>query len=237
MFPITGTIQLFLSLILFYLTLLFYRTYRLEGGIIAKFFFFVFALFALIFLALALPAIFMTKNQSVWLVAMVLVSFFQVLVGAILGYIITYLKSSKISPRTGFFSLLIIETILVIPSVIHPPLHFLKPNGVVGMTVEPWVAILRYLGILIFLIPGGIVFLQQAIKTQESRIKIRSFGLGLGFLSITLVYLIDFILTTFFKVDPLWSDIILGITFLIMLLIVLFAPTVMKRSRWARLIK
>ncbi len=237
MFPYTGITQTFGALVLFYLAYRFFRIYQIEKYLIAKLFSCTFLLFSLIFFTLGIPSLFFIENQIIWSVASILSSIFQIVGGAILGYIFFYLRFPQISPKWGFFSMLLIELILVAPSVIYPPFYFFETNGVVNWKIDPLVGILRYLGILLFLIPIGILYLYEAKKAKETRIKIRTYGLGLGFLGITIAYLVDFVLLDFTNLDPKWSDIFLGLCFLILLLMILLTPKMIKRPTWVKFVK
>ncbi|MFH1894526.1 MAG: hypothetical protein ABH813_01325 [Patescibacteria group bacterium] len=237
MFPYTGITQIFGALVLLYLAYRFWRIYQIEKYLVAKLFSCAFLFFSLIFLTLGIPSLFFIKAQAVWLAVMILTCLFQSLAGATLGYIFFYLKFPQVPPKCGFFLIFLIELLLVTPSFIHPPIYFFEPSGVVGWEIDPLVGILRYLGILLFLIPIGIIYLVEAKKAAERRVKIRAYGLGLGFLGFTVVYLLDFIIFSIFDVDAKWTDISLGVCFLILLSMILLTPKMIKHSARAKFVK
>ncbi len=227
--PVTGTIQLFIFLILIYLAYRFYRVHVSEKNFIAKFFCLIFILFGLVFLFLGLPSFFLTENQSIWKIVVILTCFLQFLSAGVMGYIIIYLSLPRISPKWGYL-LSLVEIPLVLPSIIYPSFYFFEAHGVANLEINPMAGILRYIGILILTIPAGIVFLRQAASTEDKRIKIRAFGLGAGFLGFTAVYLSDFILANIFKLDNIISDLLLGSCFLILLVRGILTPRILHHS-------
>lgn len=227
--PVTATIQLFIFLILIYLAYRFYWIYIVEKNFIAKFFSLLFALFGLIYLILGLPALFLTENQAVWRVAVILTCLLQVLSAGILGYIIFYLSFPRISPRWGFL-LSLLEMALVFPTLVYPSAYSFGAYGVVILKINPLVGVLRYIGILIFIIPAGLVFIREAISAKDRRIKIRAFSLGIGFIGFTAVYFFDFIMANIFKFNPVFGDLFLGSCFLILLLMLILTPKILSRS-------
>lgn len=237
MFPYSGLTQTFGALVFLYLAYRFFRIYQIEKYSIAKFFSYTFFIFSLIYFILGIPSLFFIEDQAVWSMVVIFTLALQVLGGATLGYIFFYIKFPRISPKWGFFLVLIIEMVLIAPSLINPPVYFFEPNGVLNWEVEPLSSILRCLGILFFTIPIGMLYLGEAKKAKKRQIKIRAYGLGLGFLGFTITYFLDFILLGIFRIDPKWSDILLGSGFLILLLMILFSPQIMRRQRWVKFVE
>jgi len=227
--PVTGTIQLFIFLILIYLAYRFYRVSLSEKNFISKFFSLVFILFGLIFFILGLPAIFLIENQSIWKIVVISTCLLQFLSAGVIGYIIFYLSFPRISPKWGYL-LSLVEIPLVLPSIIYPSFYSFGSYGVANLEIDPLAGALRYVGILIFIIPAGIVFLRQAVSAKDKRIRIRAFGLGASFLGFTAVYLSDFILVNIFKLNSIIGDLLLAGSFLILLLILILTPRIMHRS-------
>lgn len=237
MFPYTGVTQLIGASLLFYLAYRFFRIYRTEQYLIGKFFGYTFISFGLIFSALGIPALLFVKQQIVWTICGTVGCVFQILAGAFVGYIIFYMKFPRFRPKWGFILMLAIETLLVTPYFLNPPFYFFEPSGVVNWEIDPLVGILRYLGIFLFLMPVGIIFLQQALTTHERKIKIRAFGIGLGFLWGVIVYLMDLVIINLTNIDIKWADIFLGIAFLCLVIALFLTPKITKHPPWVKFVE
>lgn len=225
MFPITGTIYFFGSLIMFFLGWRFLRYGKKENNKIAKFFGYGFLLLVIHRFFLAIPSLIFLENQRIWLIFELISRIAIVSALVTFGYIIYYIKFPKqVRKITIFFA--IVALTIVISTIFFPPYYFFK-NGVLNWQPSLLPSILTFLLAFIIAISGAILFFQEATATKDREAKMRSIGLGLVPVWFLISGTIDLLLT---RINQLYSDINFAVGVIILLLILILTYPVSKKT-------
>lgn len=218
--PTTGLVFLFGSFIYFYLSRRFLVLYKKENNGTAKFFGYGFLFLGLNYLVAGVPALFLIESPAIWRLLTPLYSFFMALGwGTILYSVVSqqFKKYSKI-----YLFLYGIYVFLYASRLVSSPPNYYYVDGVLS-----WDISMSVLFPMIFLLPFIFVvlitfFFNKARKTNDPKTRIRSFGLALAASLFLLNCFIDFILLSFLKLHPVFSDLNYLITFSTLALTLIF---------------
>ncbi len=190
--------------------------------------FFLFGLSLLFFgLIRVITALFFAENTQVLKDSVVVVAFVEGLAGAIVAFLVVYLKIPKISPWIGFFLIFILGLVITFMSAAVPYEPFVDSSGAIdwgfpkagGKIFYPT---LRLLMVVIAFLPLMVILFQQFIRTNEAILKRRSLGLFLSLLLAIGVGFIDFVLNDILKLGVIYRDYTLIVLAIILFFVILF---------------
>ena len=211
-YSITGIAYLTLFLVLLFLAYRFFQYWKKEKSTVSRLWFYIIVLVEIFTLSKALVGLFFSNNTLFLEMSMNVAAFVQAFIFATLAYLIIYLKFPKISPWFGFAPVLVLGLIAHLLTVMTSFDPRLESTGSInwGFPSGEFVlltSILRlFLALLIF-IPLIIIFFQEFKTSQSPSARGKSIGLFLAIIFGSLVGLLDFLLVSFLKVDPIWRDI------------------------------
>ncbi len=220
---ITGFGYLATLIPVWFLTYRFFQYWKKEKTLVAKLLFYSMAIFSVFLIICTVPTLFFANNTFLLKTFGVIISaFFQVLGCAVLGYLIFYLKFSKISPWIGFFAICFMGAAGIILSIITPFEVFLEPDGSINWGYRGIADSLIGLMYILTFLPLVIILFKQFKTTNNFYVKNRAIGLSAMFFIIMFVVFFDYGLEKMFNLRAVTSDyvqIILGIFLFIFLVI------------------
>jgi hypothetical protein len=232
-YSVTGFAYLTFFLALGFLAYRFFQYWKKEKDLVSKLLLFFVSLFALFALVKAIGGLFFTNNQNFLAGTTNVGAFIQALAFAVIAYFIVYIKFPQISPWRGFISILILGLVAAVFTVATPSSPFLEESGAInwGFRSDPFaftMSTLRLFSILVVFIPMIIILLQQFKISKDPYVKKKSIGIVFSLIFALFISLLDFLLVSFLKVDPIWRDIgyiAISVTLLITLILTLPRPT------------
>ncbi|MDD5145255.1 MAG: hypothetical protein PHF44_00145 [Candidatus Pacebacteria bacterium] len=226
-FSITGASYLFLSLVSLLWIFRIFQFWRKENTIVSRLLLLYLIFFQIFCLITTLGVFFFAKNSGVLKLIVVNASFAQGLMSAVLGYLIFHLKFPKISPWLGFFIVFSIGfagAVLSFLKISNPQLEGISVNW----DIVPIADILRFLTIMISILPMGIILIQEGKGAKDPKIKNRSYGLAFLFFAGLVAAATGFFLEKYLRFGAISSDI--SIFFLGLSLLIIFLITQKRQS-------
>jgi len=227
-YSFTGFAFLILFLALGFLTYRFFQYWKKEKDLVSKLLLFFATLFALFTFIKTIGGLFFANNQAFLAGTINGGTFIQALAFAVIAYFIVYIKFPQISPWWGFIPIFILGLVATVLSITTPSYPFLEESGAINWGFpSATVSTLRFFLFFVTFIPVVIIFLQQFKTSKDSYVKRKSLGMILSLIFALVVSLIDFLLVSFLKLDPIWRDIcsiVIGIILFITLLLALPRP-------------
>lgn len=218
-FPISGSIHIFGFFSLLFLSWRFLKYAKKENNIIAKFFGYAFISFALSRFFLGLPALFMIREQNIWIIFEIIERAFLLLCVVLLGYIIYFIKFPKHAKKITVFFVLF-SFIILLGFIFNPPVFSLTESGILSWSPPLLPSILNFFLIMPITILGSIIFFREAVLASSKEIKRKSLGLGLTMLWSIIIGILDIFLA---NLNPLYSEINYLIFYSILPIILLFS--------------
>ena len=227
-YSFTGIAYLTLFLALGFLTYRFFQYWKREKATVSKLLFFFAALFGLFAFVRTIGGLFFTTNQAFLIGTINTGAFIQALAFAVIAYFVIYIKFPQISPWWGFSPVLILGLLVAVLTATTPHHPFLEESGAINWGFQAGLLpILRFLLFFVTFIPGVIIFFQQFKTSKDPYVKRKSFGIFLALIFALFIGLLDFLLVSLLKVDPIWRDIssiAVGIILFITLLLTMPRP-------------
>jgi len=229
-YSFTGFAYLTLFLALGFLAYRFFQYWSREKDFISKLWLYIIILVEVFALIKAIGGLFFSTNPIFLEMTMDVAAAIQAFIFATLAYLIIYIKFPKISPWLGFIPILILGLIAFALTVMSSFDPHLEASGAVnwGFPSGPFVftmSMLRLVLALFIFIPIIIIFLQQFKTSQDPYIRRKSLGLFLSLFLGSLISLLDFLLVSFLKVDPIWRDLSsIGIGIILFITLILALP-------------
>lgn len=224
----TGIAYLFFFLALAFLAYRFFQYWRKNQDTTSKLFYFFSISIAVLAFIRMITGIFFAKNTQVLAISVILVSFSEVIMAAIVAYLIIYLKFPKISPWVGFIIIFILGSFVTYLTYTTLPERnlILEPSGALNLSFKFgsnfWYPILRLLVLSLSMIPMIVVFLQQYKSSNVFYIKTRTLGLSIALFLGLIIGLIDFIFISIFRLSALDRDITMSIISIILFFVIYF---------------
>lgn len=223
----TGIIYIFSAIVFGFGSYKFYKVWQKQRNFVSKIFACLMGFTSIsLFVDGLFGGIIFAENQKLGDFFVNIGFFSNAFANGILGYLAVYLKFPKISPKYGFFLMFFFSIIVAIMNIFYPTQSFLEPSKFINWKFHPLVGSLRSLATLIPCLPIIIAFFQQAKKTTDKRVRIRSFGLGMVFLVNTVSFSADFFASSFAKSNPMLTDLGLAVASFILLLVFILVPTI-----------
>ncbi len=221
--PISGIIQLFGFLVMFFLGYRFLKYGKKDKNQIAEFFGYSFLLISGSRFFLAIPALIFLKDPNLWLIFEIIQRSFLVVGTSVLGYLVYQIKfpnqSKEILLFFVFFSIFI-----VLGFVLTPPKYFFTNQGILIWNDVPMVpSVLNFLHVLIVIIPAVAMFFKEARLTKIKKVKVRSIVMGLAIIWSVIPGILDFFLVPYLKLNPLLSEVNYLFFFVLLLATVLLS--------------
>lgn len=222
-FSFTGLSFLIGSIVVFFLTVRFFRYWMQERSLTGRMLFF-FALFFLIFFALtAVLTLFFARSTFVLKLTVIIAIFLQGIALSFLGYLLLRLKIPSISPLMGPACILLLSGASAILAILIPFAPRLDEGNLVIQWNAPLVVSMpRMFIFFVTLLPLAWVFFQEYRITQDSKSREKALGMAVVMVMGFLMSSFDFVLEQVFGLSEVVSDIFLNVTFAILLVVVLF---------------
>jgi hypothetical protein len=209
----TGFAYLTLFLAFGFLAYRFFQYWRREKDLISKIWLYIIILVEIFALIKTIGGLFFSTNPAFLEMTMDAAAAIEAFIFAALAYLIIYIMFPRISPWLGFFPVLILGLIAFVLTVMSSFNPYLEPSGTInwgllssGSFVIPMAILRAFLAVVLF-IPIIIIFVQQFKTSEDPYVKRKSLGLSFSLIFASLSMLLDFLLVSFLKIDPIWRDI------------------------------
>ncbi len=223
-FSFTAITYLFGSLTAPFLIFRLYQNSQREKTIVAKIFFYFCLFFYFYILVTAIGTLFFVNNSEVLREVVITSTFFQALAAALLGYLFVALKFPKISPWVGFGLVFTLGMIAVISSILTPFSPFLDRTGAVNWDYPSLSKTLRGFSFLITLVPIIIIFFQQALSSNDPKVKRKAYLFILLFLAALTASLVPFFLRDRLHLSAASEDVTVLIAFFFISVLAFLSP-------------
>lgn len=215
---ITGIAYLILFSGIGLLAYRFFQYWQKSKDITSRYFFYFTISFTIFTLVRGITALFFADNTEVLIASAIFVTFIEGLAAALVAYLITYLKFSRISPKIGFYTILFLGLVTTILYAVLKPAHpYLEATGAINWGFSPaagpylYFYILR-LGLnLITLTPLLVILIQQFRASDIFYQKMRALGLSSVIFFGIIIALLDFLLIEVLGLRAIIRDIVTSI--------------------------
>lgn len=180
-FPITPLIDLSNSFLCLFCTWKLYRSYRLNpSNRVLKYFTSAYMLLIFAYLAFSLPRFFVPRDQLAIGVGFLVANAFIFLSTSYLVMVTTFFLSVSLH-RIFFWVFLIFSTAVMIVGVANFQMPFYNTEtGLTNWNIDPLFGTLTSVLLLSVLVPSGLFFFYQGIRTRHPVVRIRSILIGFG---------------------------------------------------------
>lgn len=224
-FSYTGVAFFLLFLAMTFLSYRIFRYWRQKNDSASKYlFYFCISLLALT-LVRSVTGLFFARDVATLSLSLVLVSFIEGVMSAVVAYFLISLKAPKVLPWIGFAIFIflgLLTAFLTLKSLPYREL-VLEESGSLNLNYslsDVWYAVLRT-GLFAFgFIPLIIMFLQQFFTLKEARLKVRAFGLALSLFLGFFIASLDFVILNLLKLGAITRDVIVGILSILIFFVV-----------------
>lgn len=204
-FSTTGLAYLLGSVTMALLVNRFYIYWQHQKTVVSKLFVLFLATLNLFFLVAAVSGIFFAGDAKLLKTTVFVSAFLQIISGAIVGYLLFYLKFSKISPWVGSAVIVAIGLLTLILTIVIPFNPYLQVDRAINWDIPLSVGVLRLL-MFVPLLPMGVVCIAEGRK-MEGETRSRFLAIGVLFLFGFLISPSDFILNQVIGFGARGSDI------------------------------
>ncbi|KPJ73508.1 hypothetical protein AMJ48_00920 [Parcubacteria bacterium DG_74_1] len=229
-YSITGFAYLTFFLAFGFLVYRFFQYWKREKDLVSKLWLYAVILVEIFTLIKAIGGLFFSTNPTFLEMTIDAAAAVEAFIFAILAYLIVYLKFPRVSPWLGLIPVLILGLIAFVLTVMTSFNPHLEESGAInwGFSSGPFVfamAILRIFLALLVLTPIIIILFQQFKISKDLYAKRKAFGFSLSIIIASSSMLLDFLLVSFLKVDPIWRDIeYIAISIILFITLILTMP-------------
>ena len=209
----------------------FFQYWQKEKTVVSKLFFYFTSILSLFMLVAAVTGLFFADNTAALRITVILSTFIQGWSFAVLGYLIFYLKFSKVSPWIGFSFLLSLGMVATYFVIKIPFTPYLESNGGINWDIQPLVDTIRSCVFALAFIPVILIILQQLRETNDPAVKAKAWGIGLALTFGVVVGLFDFLLEKILKLGALSSDVAMAVVSVVIFVTVFFTQKPPKKEK------